>query len=195
MGAAAILGSGSGFAMAGTAAPTAPAADQEDPLAAFDAFIGNWQFPEEFIAENAWAAEFYARTWSWGPARAIVRLGETVHKATPDRRVFEGFAYWHPVEQQVRFAGYNVQQKFYFEGHYPVLEADRIVREYTVHYPADFEHDTFADMSGPTRTYMGELRLIDDDTLEGTTYIRVNGEWRRWPTADASPFRLTRGPL
>jgi hypothetical protein len=161
-------------------------------MANFERFLGPWEFPPAAVERTPQLAEFYARHDTWGPRRRTVRLRETVHKQNPDRLVFEGFAYWHPVEDKIRFTGYNVQARFYFEGEYQMLQPRRIVREYAVYYPADFSFTEYPEVKGSVRRYRGEWQLTDDSTMTMTTRMLVGSEWVIWPTADAKPFTTRR---
>lgn len=169
----------------------AEAAD-ESKLAGLEPFIGNWQFSDEYLAQNEWAKDFHAQTLQWGPRRNIVRLRETAHKANPDRAVFEGFAYWHPATDELRYTGYNVQERFLFEGKYVEVTPELLVTEYKVYYPRGFAHTVFSEVKGDVREFREERRLVDPDTMELSVWFRVEGEWRRWPSAHAKPFVSTR---
>lgn len=169
-------------AVPAVAGPPAPG------LAAYEPFIGKWSFSDEFLSQNEWANDFYAETLEWGGRKNIVRLRETVHRTDPDRMVFEGFAYWHPTENRLRFTGYNVQERFFFEGAIVELTQDRMVKEYRVHYPPGFAHGVYKDVPGDVREFREERRLIDPDTLELRIWFRIGGEWHPWPDADAKPF-------
>jgi hypothetical protein len=168
-----------------TGAETEPAASK---LAGFEPFIGKWSFTEEFLGQNAWARDFHAEVIEWGGRKNLVRLRETVHRSDPGRLVFEGFAYWHPTEDRIRFTGYNVQERFYFEGEIVELTSERMVREYRVHYPPGYSHGVYPDIPGDVREFREERRLVTPDTKELSVWLRVGGEWRRWPDAGAKPF-------
>lgn len=179
-----------------SATPDTSRSSAQDPhLAGFERFIGRWAFPDEFLEANPGAADHWVRTWEWGSAGAVVWLGETVHKSDPNRTVFEGFAYWHPVRDRVEFVGYNLQLHFFLEGHYERLGPDGLTRVYTVHYPSDFEHDTYPEVTGQVREYRSERRFIEPDVLESRTFMRIEGEWIPWPTPDAAPFRVVRSQV
>jgi hypothetical protein len=171
----------------GSASP-APASRLEG----FERYIGRWAFTSEFLAQNPWAAEFDAEELDWGPRRNIVRMRETIHRADRRRFVFEGFAYWHPTRDKIQFAGYNVQERFFFEGEYLALGPDRALREYDVHYPSDYAFTVYPDLPGRVRRYRGERRLVDPDTIENLVQIRVGEVWKRWPDEDAKPFVMKR---
>ncbi len=165
--------------------------DRDPRLSGFDPFIGMWDAPEALLERNPSLAEYFARSWSWGPHGTIVRLGESVHKEDPNRTVFEGIAYWHPSHERVEFTGYNARMYFAFEGHY-VFGPDALTRIYTVHYPSDFEHPTYPEVTGPVREFRGELRLVEPDLLEQRTFMRIDGEWVPWPTREGGVVRVRR---
>lgn len=120
-------------------------------LAAFEPFIGKWSFSDEFLKQNEWARDFHAEVLEWGGRKNMVRLRETAHRSEPNRLVFEGFAYWHPTEDRIRFTGYNVQERFYFEGEIVELTPERLVRVYRVHYPPGYAHGVYPEVTGDVR--------------------------------------------
>ncbi len=168
--------------------------DGDPRLYGFDPFIGSWDAPEALVEANPSSADFYARSWSWGPHGTVVKLGETVHKEDPRRTVFEGQAFWHPVRDRVEFTGYNARMLFFFEGYYE-FEPGALTRVYRVHYPPDFVHNTFPELTDRVREFRRELRLIAPDVLEQRTFMRVDGEWTPWPTRNAVPVRVRRAEV
>lgn len=157
-------------------------------LAAFEPFIGKWSFTDEFLTQNEWARDFHAEVLEWGGRKNMVRLRETAHRSEPNRLVFEGFAYWHPTEDRIRFTGYNVQERFYFEGEIVELTPERLVRVYRVHYPPGYAHGVYPEVTGDVREFREERRLVTPDTQELRVWFRVDGQWRPWPDAEAKPF-------
>lgn len=177
------------IALGSCLAARAPATEHETSrLAGFEPFIGTWAFNDAFLADNEWAREFHAEVLEWGARRNIVRLRETAHKTEPNRVVLEGFAYWHPGEDRLKLAAYNVQERFFFDGVIVTLAPDRLVKEYKVYYPSGYQHTHHPKVPGDVREFREERRLVDPDTMELTVSIRIEGQWQRWPDAAAKPF-------
>ena len=160
----------------------------ESKLSGFAPFIGTWAFTDQFLAENEWAKDFHAEVLEWGAKKNIVRMRETAHKTDRNRVVFEGFAYWHPSENRLKYVGYNVQERFFFDGEIVELGPSHMIKQYKVFYPPGYAHGAYSEIKGNVREYRGERRLLDASTLELTTLMKIGGQWARWPTPDAKPF-------
>ncbi|HSR69530.1 MAG TPA: hypothetical protein VLU25_16465 [Acidobacteriota bacterium] len=169
----------------------APSTLQEEakanPLESLSALIGNWNAPAEALETRPGLKVRWTMSHEWGPRRHLIRIYEARHHTDPDKTVLEGFIFWDPRDERLRFVGYNAPQRFLFEGHYEAQRPDVIVRIYDVHYPEGFPHIPSPELPGLTRTFRETLRFPDPDTMEQLIDIKIDNTWHPWGNR-AEPF-------
>lgn len=165
------------------------AARPQTDLALFEAFLGVWD-PAEPLPEDSPRAAYHEFSYEWGPNQGTVMLTQGEHRTDPQRSAVPGFFYWHPTTGQIHYSGYNTMAKIPFEGYIEELSEDTYTLRYTVHY-AEGALDVTDDFKGQTTREFRELhRLVDDRTMEATTFVRVGDGWRRFPDATETAPRI-----
>lgn len=163
-----------------------------DDLELFERFMGAWGQDGDLPSDSP-RANFDMFGYSWGPNQKIVEFVQGPHKTDPSKNVVPGFVYWHPVQKELRYTGFNTRGNLYFDGVFDSLTADSYELRYTVHYPDGMLHASPEFEGTSTREYREVDRLVDDDTMETSTYVRIGDGWRRFPDPDATePTTLRR---
>ncbi|MCI0553938.1 MAG: alpha/beta hydrolase, partial [Anaerolineae bacterium] len=154
-------------------------ARKEIPTGYFEAFIGEWEAPDEVKEKHPELKGKIQKIFAWGSHKRPVRILEGCPYNQKDNCMLEGFSFWNPVTGRVEYHAYNNEADLLYKGEYTLLEKDKLQMAFEVHYPND--HD-FAKRGHPVILFRVTYALRDRDTLDiNITYFnKKDNRWDPW---------------